>query len=258
MKELITDNFGDILTNLVTIVVAVCSAFFTGIMSYLAKKASEKSEEEARKYNEKLLRLEQSEENARNRDIIDAQVVWTARVEWIQNVRKLVIEFLSAINSYIEMGYREKKYEELLWEKSRLLILYFGPDEENGTTCDLMNKNTNTGKNEKIVELIKEIADGASAYMVKQQWILNAHGRMVHCRECRNSAEIYETCEIIKDIDDSKIDEVCNKYVDDAALEEQRYIRENQQFKDKITYFAEIMRIYLKIEWNRTKKRDII
>lgn len=136
--------------------------------------------------------------------------------------------------------------------------MYFGPDEENGTTCDLMNKNTNTGKNEKIVELIKEIADGASAYMVKQQWILNAHGRMVHCKECRNSAEIYETCEIIKDIDDSKIDEVCNKYVDDAALEEQRYIRENQQFKDKITYFAEIMRIYLKIEWNRTKKRDII
>lgn len=258
MKELLIENFGDVLTNLVTILIAVVSAVFTGIMSYRAKKAAEKSEKEARKYNEKILRLEQREENARNKNQIDAQVVWTARVEWIQNVRKLSIDFLSAINSYIETGDRKRQYEELIWEKSRLLILYFGPDEENGTACDLMNKETNNGKNEKIVELIKTIADGAPAYMMKKQWILNEHNTVEHCRQCKESDDIYESCEIIVGVPNEDIEDECRRHLNEALLNEQRYLRENEEFKKNITEFAEAMRIYLKIEWNRTKKRDYI
>ena len=45
--------------------------------------------------------FEQDEENKRNESQIDANIVWSARVEWIQNVRRATADLLTAINNYI-------------------------------------------------------------------------------------------------------------------------------------------------------------
>lgn len=83
--------------------------------------------------NSEIAMFEQDAENKRNETQIDASVVWSARVEWIQNVRRETSDLLTAINNYIYSDENDVDLVKMnlmsVREKSNLLILYFGPDK---------------------------------------------------------------------------------------------------------------------------------
>ncbi|MFI3166518.1 MAG: hypothetical protein R3Y32_00195 [Bacillota bacterium] len=131
----------------------------------------------------------------------------SARIEWIQNVRKQSAEFISSYTSFISevtldksqpvhkqkgILYFENKFNGVPLERLEMLVLYFGPEDEDCENIDIFNKKTNSGKNEQIV-----------------------------------------------------------KYLTDMR----RFEIENvKTHKEQIEKFSEIMRIYLKIEWNKAKE----
>ena len=65
------------------------------------KKGAAQRDEVNNRTNSEIAMFEQDAENKRNETQIDASVVWSARVEWIQNVRRETSDLLTAINNYI-------------------------------------------------------------------------------------------------------------------------------------------------------------
>lgn len=193
---------------------------------------------------------------------IDANIVWTARVEWIQNVRNLTAELITAVNSYILSGNEEtqKKNLDIVREKSELLILYFGPDKKYNVDVDILNRITNESKNEKIVKLIKEIYGGASVYFMKKRLINEYHNSILECEKCKDSSEMYESCKIVnaRNVSYDEMDMRCKGYKENNLQMKQKYIRENNELINKLTQLTEVMRVYLKVEWNRAKERTCI
>lgn len=188
-----------------TIIAAVISLVSSGVALHAANKSNksaEQSNEVTNRTNREIAMAEQDAENKRNDIQIDANIVWTARVEWIQNVRNLTAEFISAVNNYILSDNIElrKRNFEIVWEKSRLLILYFGPDADGLVDDDsnILDKHSNKAKNEKIVKLIQDICDGAETYFLNLQWISQHESSLSRCKECKDSEDIFETCEIIE------------------------------------------------------------
>ena len=252
---------------IIAAVIAATVSFVSSVVAWRAannsNKAATQSNEVTNRTNREIAMLEQDAENERNETQIDANIVWAARVEWIQNVRNLTAEFISAVNNYIlsdnvNVELRKRNFE-IMREKSWLLILYFGPDADNivDDKANIMDKHSNNAKNEKIVKLIQDICDGAETYFLKLQWISEFESSLSMCKECKDLEEIFETCEIIKcgqlsAEEQNKRCESHKKYNLECVHE---YIVQNNEFKSKITRLIEVMRIYLKIEWNRTKER---
>lgn len=245
-------------------IAALISLVSSGVALHAANKSNksaEQSNEVTNRTNREIAMVEQDAENKRNDIQIDANIVWTARVEWIQNVRKLTAEFISAVNNYILSDNIEirKRNFEIMWEKSRLLILYFGPDTD-GLTNDntnILDRHSNKAKNGKIVKLIQDICDGAETYFLNLQWISEHERSLSRCKDCKDSEEIFETCEIIEcgnlSADEQNIE--CESHKNYNLECVHKYVVQNSEFKSKITTLIEAMRIYLKIEWNRTKER---
>ena len=247
-----------------TIIAAVISLVSSGVALHAANKSNksaEQSNEVTNRTNREIAMAEQDAENKRNDIQIDANIVWTARVEWIQNVRNLTAEFISAVNNYILSDNIElrKRNFEIVWEKSRLLILYFGPDADGlvDDNSNILDKHSNKAKNEKIVKLIQDICDGAETYFLNLQWISQHESSLSRCKECKDSEDIFETCEIIEcgQLSADEQNRKCESYKNYNMECVHNYVVQNNEFKSKITTLIEAMRIYLKIEWNRTKER---
>mgnify|MGYP004524374971 CR=1 FL=1 len=244
---------------MITAAVSLLAAVLSFVASYSSKKSAEKCNEATNRINKEISITEQESENKRNELQIDANIVWTARVEWIQNVRNLTAEFISSVNNYIISDNNElrKKKFEIMWEKSRLLILYFGPDGVMDDEISIKDKNSNKAKNEKIVQLIEEICAGAETYFLNIQSINEYEGKIDKCEKCKNSDQIYETCGIFESgklsIEDQNAK--CEDYKMSNLENIIRCNNQNNEFKAKINTLIETMRIYLKIEWNRTKER---
>lgn len=245
-------------------IAAVISLVSSGVALHAANKSNksaEQSNEVTNRTNREIAMAEQDAENKRNDIQIDANIVWTARVEWIQNVRNLTAEFISAVNNYILSDNIElrKRNFEIVWEKSRLLILYFGPDADGlvDDNSNILDKHSNKAKNEKIVKLIQDICDGTETYFLNLQWISQHESSLSRCKECKDSEYIFETCEIIEcgQLSADEQNRKCESYKNYNMECVHKYVVQNNEFKSKITTLIEAMRIYLKIEWNRTKER---
>lgn len=221
-RRIIKIEIEKIITWLLPLIATVSSLY----AAHKSNKSAEKNNEVTNRTNKEISGMEQESENKRNNIQIDANIVWKARVEWIQKVRNLTAKFVSAANNYISSDNNKlsKKNFEMMWEKSRLLILYFGPDSAADKDINIMNKYSNKSKNEKIVQLIKEICDIAEDYSLHLKSMKEYEHGVSKCKTHR-------------------------KY---ALASKKKYIR---QYKDKINILIESMRIYLKIEWNRTKER---
>jgi hypothetical protein len=150
-------------------IISVCGVIYNASVS---KKINENTIKQQEKVSERSLAL-QRELNEKN---FEGSVVATARIEWIQEVRKQSVAFITSfykLTNYIKRFdydyFREpdhdirieriEKDQELislineLKEKGTLLVLYFGPDK--------------SGNNEfidYIVNLIIEMADGVGKY----------------------------------------------------------------------------------------------
>ena len=151
-------------TIIAAVIAAVASLVSAGIALYNAKdskKGAAQRDEVNNRTNSEIAMFEQDAENKRNETQIDASVVWSARVEWIQNVRRETSDLLTAINNYIYSDENDVDLVKMnlvsVREKSNLLILYFGPDKVENDKVDLLNKGDNISKNQHIVKLIEDI-----------------------------------------------------------------------------------------------------
>ncbi len=216
-------------------------------------------EKKNKQFQEKVTDHLQTKEDMRTKMQIDANIVWTARVEWIQNVRNLTAEFIASLNNFMssEDNITRKKNLELIYAKSNLLILYFGPDKHPNREADLFNQTSNISKNDHIVKLIENISKNASAYFQKENDIENYRNSILLCQNCKASSDIYEHCNIINDsMSENEVEKSCNNHIDNYLNKIDNLRQENQAFKNSIQDFTKIMRIYLKLEWNRAKDWD--
>jgi hypothetical protein len=107
--------------------IAAFIAFLVGLMSF---------------YNNYKSLKQQKELNIQN---FKGNIVSTARIEWIQEVRKKCVDFISIcydlIGNIKSSKYDETKILELkstLEKNATLLILYFGPDKDNNKNNDFI------------------------------------------------------------------------------------------------------------------------
>lgn len=66
---------------------------------------------------------------------------------------------------------------------------------------------------------------------------------------------MYESCNIIDaSMSNAEKEKSCTAQINNYLKKIEDLRQENQKFKDNIQDFAEIMRIYLKLEWERAKE----
>lgn len=181
-------------------------------------------------------------------------ITWKARVEWIQNVRRVTAEFVTAIYKYLHTDpydvYELYKNLEIVQEKKCLLILYFGPDDVDigkARAQDICDKNTNNAKNEMVVDLINSVFNQLRAYFQNESLREQYHSNVIKCMKCKNSKQ--SECMY----GESEAD--CIKYKNEQLNFENECIKTRERLFDDVELLIEAMRIYLKLEWKYTKNR---
>lgn len=104
-------------TTIISSVLSLIAAVIAAYSAYKSNKVATQCDELTNRTNREIANVEQEAENKRNEIRIDASIVWSARVEWIQNVRRVTADFLTAINNYI---YSEKMIMNLIKKKLML------------------------------------------------------------------------------------------------------------------------------------------
>ena len=108
--------------------VSLGSSVFAWCAANKSNKAAAQSNEVTNRTNREIAVFEQDEENKRNESQIDANIVWSARVEWIQNVRRATADLLTAINNYIYSDENDVDLVKMnlmsVREKSNLSVSY--------------------------------------------------------------------------------------------------------------------------------------
>lgn len=84
---------------------AAIIAAVTSIIVTLPKFIYDCFQEKKRKnFQEKITDIIQNKEDQRAMMQVGANIVWSARVEWIQNVRNVTSEFITAVNDFVVSG----------------------------------------------------------------------------------------------------------------------------------------------------------
>ncbi|MDM0609999.1 hypothetical protein QTH09_03000 [Clostridium perfringens] len=123
------------ITSIITALVSV----YVAVNSHLNNKKSQKLQ---RELNDEALKLQRE----LNRDNFEGNIVAKARIEWIQEVRKKSVDFISACHkllAYMKNGNVAdfKVLEELksnVESNATLLILFFGPDKGKNKNNDFI------------------------------------------------------------------------------------------------------------------------
>lgn len=188
-----------------------------------------------------------------------------ARIEWIQKVRETVAAVISLCYSLAYEG-DEKKFQSILLrtqEKISLLILYFGPDKvvENENKNEdkiLLNEKSNRGKNNYIVKKLESISMKSERYYAQKY---SSRVRMIEF-ELASLKQKYSLEETGKRYIEKRTGELLaekdypEEYYKEKQklLEEKRILQNPKELLKDIEKLREIMRIYIKVEWNVTKK----
>lgn len=241
---------------IIAAIIAAGASIASAILSFCSVKITRKLNKENIESNQKISKAVQEAEDKRIEAQIDANIVWNARVEWIQNVRRVTADFITACYEYIQTDKKDeeeqKKNLDLIQQNKSLLILYFGPDSKSTIEQqDILNLETNEAKNNEIVDLINTIFEQAKKYFSNKELQLRYVDKVNQCIECE---ETY--------FDDGVY--LCQQTIDkDGCKERQKGImdslndceQEDKNFLNNIDLLSEAMRIYLKLEWNKAKNR---
>lgn len=230
--------------DIATIIAAVIAAVAAIYSVRVTKKGNEKNIEST----EKISKQVQNAENERTKAQIDANLVWNARIEWIQNVRRVTADFITACYIYMQTDKNDVKqqYENqiLVHKNKALLILYFGPDtskEKGATASDICDQKTNAGKNKMIVDLINQIYEQIKKYFINIKSSDLAQNSLNQCNDCKNNEEPLcptDNCATRQNV----------LYRDKLHADADIY-----ELQGNIALLSEAMRIYLKLEWNKAK-----
>lgn len=200
-----------------------------------------------------------------NKKQIDADLKAKARIEWIQKVREATAVFVTECYEVL----REKSKNEttntignkypIIREKGYLLKMYFGNDKKEHQCkikCEekqiILCKENNSGKNEYINKRIDNIID----YFWGTR-LLKAKNRdfesLLYAISGQNDERKKEVEERLQ-YDSISIDEVKNlkEYKDYCNTE--KILRKTVM--NELDEFVDIIRLYLKIEWDRAKNNE--
>lgn len=187
-----------------------------------------------------------------------------ARVEWIQKVRDVTAEIISAYSSALTEDDTNKVQKIIIEvrEKVERLILFFGHETAAKKEIDILDKNTNEGKNDLIVEFLTELSNDFSTFNknVKSGILSQAEARLDHVASKLQNNIIgvshIEEVEIEGEIHQN-IEYEFEKAVEDEYNNEQIKVDEIKKFNrgldEKLVKLRDIIRTYLKIEWNKAK-----
>ncbi|MDQ0216575.1 hypothetical protein J2S13_003037 [Oikeobacillus pervagus] len=188
-----------------------------------------------------------------------------ARVEWIQNVRNVTAEIISTYSASLNED-DPKKLEKIIVEvreKIERLILFFGHEINTEKEIDILDTNSNEGKNHLIVEFLIKLSDEFIKYYknVKSGDLSQAEARLDYV-----SSKLQDNIVGIAYQEDIEIDgrnytsteykynEETEKEYDDAQAKVSEIKRFNEELASNLVKLRNIIRIYLKIEWNKAKK----
>lgn len=188
-----------------------------------------------------------------NQKQIDADIKAKARIEWIQKVRENTAELIKAYYSILNSN-AEADTRCLLSEakvRSELLALCFGDvtdKKENDNLNILRNKESNDGKNAKMVEYLddihREFEDNYLDYSKTKQGDLK--------RKCDEYLEeVIDVCEEDEENEDEKFE----NYERDEQ-EKEDWEEKLDRMKLDLSELRCFISIYLKIEWDRAKKGE--
>lgn len=186
-----------------------------------------------------------------------------ARVEWIQKVRNVTAEIISSYSSALNEDDPNEVQKIIVEvrEKIERLILYFG--HETKTEIDILDSSSNEGKNRLIVEFLTQLSDDFLKYNknVKSKMLSQAEARLDNLSSKLQDNIIGISYQEDIEIDgrnytstEYKFDEEIEKKYDNAQIKVNEIKRFNEELADNLVKLRNIIRIYLKIEWNKAKK----
>lgn len=257
--KLITESTGFISTgDIVAIVVAVVSLIGVILSTVFTNRTTKKINNANTELQEKW-----------NQKNIDASLTASARIEWIQKVRNTTAELLGHYFDILNTVDSVKIEDALInsQQKTELLALYFGPEihEQSVSSEDnniLLNTENNDGKNDVIVLFITNLAQRFSDYSIGAK-----RDRFHHLQQAvqnaRNEAYKNATQKVIGysyteegdevpeyDLEWQDEDEASVINAEVALREETKRIK---GLRDDLMFLRNVMRIYLKLEWNKAK-----
>lgn len=248
-----TISTGDI----IAIVVSVISLIGVLISTYMTNKTTKKINQSNNEMQEKW-----------NQKNIDANLIANARIEWIQKVRNISAELISLYFSILNLESIEKiqtAFNHSI-EKTELLILYFGHENDKIKSKDnniLFNKENNIGKNELIVNFLISLSQKFNQYNAFIQ-----KGGFTKLKEDINQAqqEMYRNSEMIKigeyyheesgemmDVEEPQYQMYDVRRVSQLESMKKNKVNEITDLQNDLISFRNIIRTYLKIEWNKAK-----
>ena len=251
-----TAETATIIAAILAFIASVISSILSGYSIHETKKGNKENIES----NREISREVQVAENKRNESQIDANIVWNARVEWIQNVRRVTAEFITACYKY--MRNCDKSSTEslnLIEEKKLLLILYFGPDghgPDQHKAKNIFDEETNNAKNDLIVGLINDIYNQIKYYNHACKIFDNCHNEIAKCCECESAqADKQYFCQINEEGDRFSEND-CLNFKEKINKQEKESYNIIHGLPENLNSLSEAMRIYLKKEWDCAKNRN--
>ena len=250
-------------TAILSFIGVIVSVFLTNKMS---KKINEDNNEFQKNFNETNNQL-QEKLNQKN---IDATLKAKARIEWIQNVRDTSAELISLYYQLLNSTDNTTLFNTFIaaQEKTELLILFLGPEtkkqnQETIPPISLGSLESNEGKNDLIVEFLSKLNNDFYLYYnkalkneksileeIRKKRLERVYGNPIGYIEHEPSYD-HEGNEI------SHNEPIWDKDLLDEVSEIEGQNRENTLFTSdlnkRLIELRNIIRIYLKIEWNKAK-----
>ncbi|WP_373263012.1 hypothetical protein [Hungatella hathewayi] len=247
-----------IIAAILAFIASIISSILSGYSIHVTKKGNKDNIDS----NTEISREVQAAENRRIESQIDANIVWNARVEWIQNVRRVTAEFITDCYKYMrENGNSLKESLNLIEEKKLLLILYFGPDgngADPNKASNILDEQTNNAKNNLIVDLINTICNQIKNYHREEESLKYNKELRSNCSRCESEMENKQyLCETNK-YGDKFSEDNCVAYKKELDSKISASYNTIYELYKNINILSETMRIYLKIEWNSAKNREKI
>ncbi|MGX7393998.1 hypothetical protein [Carnobacterium mobile] len=224
-----------------------------------------------------------------NNKKIKADLVSKARIEWIQEVRRETSELLILYYKLFDKNQKNDSSDIMLKikEKTELLILFFGPDENNNNSdfskevfikedntiglsedavAKLFNTVNNDFKNEYIVTYLQVLFEYFEMYYE------NINSKILdNLQQSRNNAmnemyefpeQEYDTYEVMDEDSGEVMTIKEHKYINLNAKSQvsnidkkiKVFLTPSNEYKNYLYKLNNIMRLYLKNEWSKAKQ----
>ncbi len=265
--------------NIIAIIVAVISIIGSIIVVIISndstKKINNANIKIQKKINDDNTKLQEQwhTENLQiqeklNQANIDANLIANARIEWIQKVRNLTAELISIYFSILNSKDTDKiqvAFNQSI-EKTELLVLYFGHEDDEVKSEDLnilFNKENNIGKNELIVDFVISLSQKFNNYNTFIQTggldTLEKSIREAQQEMYRNAENVkvgeywHEEAGEMMDVEETHYQTHDFTYVSNLQAKKENKVIEITNLQNDLISIRNIIRTYLKIEWNKAK-----